>query len=71
MCLCIIVRDRLRQSATPNGAILMKRTVLVVFITLLTLTLSACNTVEGVGQDIEALGRGTSDVARDTNPYDL
>jgi len=49
----------------------MKRTVLVVFITLLTLTLSACNTVEGVGQDIEALGRGTSDVARDTNPYDL
>lgn len=29
------------------------------------LTLSACNTVEGVGQDVEAAGDAIGDLARD------
>jgi|GEM_PF-879286 len=29
----------------------------------------ACNTVEGVARDVEALGRGMGDAASDTNPY--
>ncbi len=33
---------------------------------LLATGLSACNTVEGAGKDVEALGRGTSDAARAT-----
>jgi len=30
-----------------------------------TVTLSACNTVEGVGEDVSAVGRGVSRGARD------
>ncbi len=29
--------------------------------------LPACNTVEGAGKDVEALGKGTSEVARDAS----
>jgi entericidin B len=32
---------------------------------LSTLTLSACNTVEGVGKDVEAAGDAIKDTARD------
>jgi len=28
-------------------------------------TLSACNTVEGVGKDVEAIGEGTQELSRD------
>ena len=32
-----------------------------------TLALSACNTVEGVGQDVEAAGETIEETARETN----
>lgn len=47
----------------------MKKRMLtsIVFIALFCLVgfLSACNTVEGIGKDVEAVGEGTQDVARD------
>lgn len=31
---------------------------------------AGCNTVEGMGRDVQAVGEGTSDAAEDTNFYD-
>jgi predicted small secreted protein len=33
------------------------------------LILAGCNTIEGTGKDLEALGKGTSKAANDTNFY--
>lgn len=41
------------------------RTVLALALTLAALAVSACNTLEGVGRDVEAAGRAVSDTARD------
>lgn len=35
-------------------------------LTLLTLSLSACNTIDGAGQDIQAAGSGVSHAANET-----
>lgn len=32
---------------------------------VVTVYVAGCNTVEGVGEDIQAVGEGTSDLARD------
>ena len=29
-----------------------------------------CNTIEGIGRDIQAIGQGASKVAEDVNPYE-
>lgn len=47
----------------------MIRTFLIALITLTTLSLAACNTVEGAGEDIESAGDAISDSARDTRGY--
>ena len=48
----------------------MKRTILVLIsaagVTMLSSMLSACNTVEGVGRDIERAGDAIQDEADDT-----
>lgn len=50
----LILRNALRVAAVASIAICG-------------LSLTACNTVEGVGDDIEAVGDGLSDTARDAN----
>lgn len=47
----------------------MKYTKFLVLSILLSMTLSACNTVEGAGQDIEAGGDAIEDTARDNKGY--
>ena len=49
--------DRRWISLLLSGAV-------IVAITLL----CGCNTVEGVGRDVQAVGEGTADLARDANP---
>lgn len=41
----------------------MKSLISILLIALLSLSLSACNTTRGVGQDIEALGDNIEDAA--------
>jgi predicted small secreted protein len=41
----------------------MKKAILL---TIAALVLAACNTVEGVGRDLEAAGGAVADTARDT-----
>ena len=47
----------------------MKRPILVTVVWLAFLAgsafLTACNTVEGAGEDVEAVGEGVSDASRD------
>ncbi|HTS20960.1 MAG TPA: entericidin A/B family lipoprotein [Casimicrobiaceae bacterium] len=47
----------------------MWRKTLFVLMSLLSLALTACNTVEGAGRDVSAAGRGVTDAARDAKPY--
>lgn len=44
--------------------------VIILIALLLTLLFAGCNTIEGIGKDIEAIGQGTSEVAKDVNPYE-
>ena len=45
--------------------------IFLIFTCMSTLTLlSGCNTIDGIGKDIQALGEGASVVAKDVNPYD-
>ena len=49
----------------------MKKKLLPVAATLLaalTLSLAACNTVEGVGKDVKASGRAIQDTANEARP---
>lgn len=46
---------------------LLRLIVSVVLIGFSLLT-AGCNTVEGVGHDVSALGQGLADVAADSNP---
>ena len=41
----------------------------VLLLAAVLLPAGGCNTIEGAGQDIEALGRNTSRAARENNPY--
>lgn len=43
----------------------MKNLALVAWLALM-LALSACNTMQGAGEDVEAAGEGVQDVAEDT-----
>lgn len=42
----------------------MKRNLMVAFLALLGLVLTACNTVQGVGKDIQAGGRAVEKAAK-------
>lgn len=44
--------------------------VIILIALALTLLFAGCNTIEGIGKDIEAIGQGTSEVAKDVNPYE-
>ena len=51
----------------------MKKTIVPVvtaLLTVLTLGLSACNTVEGVGKDVKSTGHAIQDSANDARPRD-
>ncbi|MDH3584229.1 MAG: entericidin [Phycisphaerae bacterium] len=45
---------------------ILKQLAIVGVIAMWTVGLTGCNTVEGVGDDIQALGKGTSDAAAST-----
>lgn len=47
----------------------MKNLKLLMMATIVSFSLAACNTVEGVGQDIEAGGDAIEDSARDNKGY--
>lgn len=47
----------------------MKNLKLLTLITLLTISLAACNTIEGAGQDIEAGGEAIEESASETKGY--
>jgi entericidin B len=47
----------------------MKNLQLLSLIALLTISLAACNTIEGAGQDIEAGGDAIEGSARETKGY--
>lgn len=42
---------------------------LFVLMSLLSISLTACNTVEGAGRDVSAAGRGMSEEAREHKTY--
>jgi predicted small secreted protein len=42
---------------------------LFVLMSLLSISLTACNTVEGAGRDVSAAGRGLSEEAREHKNY--
>lgn len=44
--------------------------IIILIALVLTLIFAGCNTIEGIGKDIEAIGQGTSEVAKDVNPYE-
>ena len=44
----------------------MKKTLIVPIFAIAAFTLAACNTVEGVGRDVQAGGQAVEDVAQDT-----
>jgi predicted small secreted protein len=44
------------------------KTFLLVFLSFGVLSLTACNTVEGVGQDVKATGRAVEKAANDSKP---
>ena len=47
----------------------MWKKTLFVIMSLLSLALTACNTVEGAGRDVQAAGRGVSQEAREHKNY--
>lgn len=52
------------RTATAHLRIITGSIALLVALSLLT----SCNTVEGAGRDLEAVGEGISDIASDLNP---
>lgn len=52
-----------RETKSSNA--LVARAGLVALVLASTLTLIGCNTTEGAGKDIESLGEGIKDTARD------
>jgi len=47
----------------------MWKKALFVLMSLLSLSLTACNTVEGAGKDVSAAGRGVTEEAREHKTY--
>jgi predicted small secreted protein len=47
----------------------MWKKALFVLMSLLSLALTACNTVEGAGRDVSAAGRGVAEEAREHKNY--
>ncbi|HET9764483.1 MAG TPA: entericidin A/B family lipoprotein [Casimicrobiaceae bacterium] len=47
----------------------MWKKALFVIMSLLSLALTACNTMEGAGRDVQAAGRATSEEAREHKTY--
>ncbi|GAB4189525.1 MAG: hypothetical protein Tsb002_16620 [Wenzhouxiangellaceae bacterium] len=45
--------------------------LLTLLILLLSLSISACNTIEGAGKDIESTGEAIEDAADDDDDFDL
>ena len=62
-----------RASAGPSifltkGMVMWKK-ALFVLMSLMSIALTACNTVEGAGRDVSAAGRGVSEEAREHKNY--
>jgi len=57
------VNNDIRETNTPNRPLVAA--ALLGAITLGALALTACNTTEGVGEDIQAAGRGIENTAED------
>jgi predicted small secreted protein len=51
-----------------KGMVMWKK-ALFVLMSLMSLALTACNTVEGAGRDVQAAGRATSQEAREHKNY--
>jgi entericidin B len=51
-----------------KGMVMWKKT-LFVLMSLMSLALTACNTMEGAGRDVSAAGRGVSEEAREHKNY--
>jgi entericidin B len=53
---------------STKGVIMWKK-ALFVLMSLMSLALTACNTVEGAGKDVSAAGRGMTEEAREHKTY--
>lgn len=47
----------------------MKRSLALASLALALLSLSACNTFRGIGQDLQAVGNGVTEAAEDTQEF--
>jgi entericidin B len=54
--------------STLNKGYAMWQKLLFVFMSLLSLSLTACNTIEGAGKDVQGAGREVSEEAREHRP---
>jgi predicted small secreted protein len=52
----------------PEGTIMWKK-ILFVLMSVLSLAVSACNTVSGAGRDVESAGRAVSNEAEEHKRY--
>jgi entericidin B len=44
------------------------KAILLVFLGLFAISLSACNTIEGAGKDVKATGNAVENAAKDSKP---
>ncbi len=56
------------QKLTENSKVLS--ILAIVGALSLTLTMTACHTVEGAGRDVQSIGSGVEDAADETRPYE-
>jgi predicted small secreted protein len=56
-----------RKDSTMSGSRLVRLAVFLV-LGLAAVTLSGCNTMEGIGEDISAAGQGMADLSAKANP---
>ena len=57
------------SSISQTKGMVMWKKALFVLMSLMSLALTACNTVEGAGKDVSAAGRATSQEAREHKNY--
>jgi entericidin B len=60
-------RRRREENSTERTA--MWKTILFGFMSLASIALSACNTIEGAGRDVTAAGREVTEEAREHKRY--
>ena len=60
MTLCVVYQSTINQETSMK-----KNIVLVTGLSLMALFAAACNTVEGVGEDVEATGSAIDEAAED------